>query len=81
MRPYRIGRCRGAVHCARDCYPVILVAQDLGPTDLADVELAGLVIGGIALAEGSVTSHAAIVARSLGVPLVVGLGEQVLGLS
>ena len=57
---------------------VVLVARDLGPTDLAELELEGVTIGGIALAEGSVTSHAAIVARSLGVPLVVGLGEQVL---
>jgi phosphoenolpyruvate-protein kinase (PTS system EI component) len=56
---------------------VILVASDLGPADLAEVELSGLAIGGIALAEGSVTSHAAIVARSLGVPLVVGLGAGV----
>jgi phosphoenolpyruvate-protein kinase (PTS system EI component) len=54
------------------------VASDLGPADLAEVELSGLIIGGIALAEGSVTSHAAIVARSWGVPLVVGLGEEVL---
>jgi phosphoenolpyruvate-protein kinase (PTS system EI component) len=61
-----------------DIEPVILVASDLGPADLAEVELSGLIIGGIALAEGAVTSHAAIVARSLGVPLVVGLGEGVL---
>jgi phosphoenolpyruvate-protein kinase (PTS system EI component) len=57
---------------------VILVARDLGPADLAEVELNGLAIGGIALAEGSVTSHAAIVARSLGVPLVVGLDADLL---
>jgi phosphoenolpyruvate-protein kinase (PTS system EI component) len=58
--------------------PIILVASDFGPADLAEIELSGLTVGGIALAEGSVTSHAAIVARSWGVPLVVGLGEEVL---
>jgi hypothetical protein len=57
------------------------VARDLGPADLAEIELDGIVLGGIALAEGSTTSHAAIVARSLGVPLVVGLGEGVLALA
>jgi len=62
----------------REVAPVILVARDLGPADLAEVALNGLVVGGVALAEGSVTSHAAIVARSLGVPLVVGLGETLL---
>jgi phosphoenolpyruvate-protein kinase (PTS system EI component) len=58
--------------------PAIVVARDLGPADLAEIELAGIPVGGLALAEGSVTSHAAIVARSLGVPLVVGLGEDAL---
>jgi phosphoenolpyruvate-protein kinase (PTS system EI component) len=57
---------------------VIIVARELGPADLAAIELDGLAIGGIALAEGSVTSHAAIVVRSLGVPLVVGLGADLL---
>ena len=60
--------------------PVVLIAQDLGPADLAVIELEGLTIGGIALAEGGVTSHAAIVARSLGVPLAVGLGDAVLAI-
>ena len=59
---------------------VILVAADLGPADLAEIELDGIELAGIALADGSVTSHAAIVARSLGVPLVVGLGAEVLAL-
>jgi phosphoenolpyruvate-protein kinase (PTS system EI component) len=54
----------------------ILVAEDLGPADLA--ELGGEVVA-VALAEGSPTAHAAVVARSRGVPMVVGLGAGVLG--
>ena len=55
----------------------ILVASDLGPADV--IELDGDVRG-IALADGGVTGHAAIVARGLGLPMVVGLGENVLSL-
>ena len=49
----------------------ILVATDLGPADV--IELGGDVRG-IALADGGVTGHAAIVARGLGLPMVVGVG-------
>ncbi len=56
----------------------VLVARTLGPADVA--EYAPLARG-IALAQGGVTSHAAIVARSMGLPMVVGLGDGVLGLS
>lgn len=55
----------------------VLIARTLGPADVA--EYAGLAVG-IALAGGGVTSHAAIVARSLGLPMVVGLGDQVLNI-
>lgn len=54
---------------------VVLVAADLGPADVAD--LPGVVA--VALAGGGVRAHAAIVARSLGLPMVVGAGEAVLG--
>jgi phosphoenolpyruvate-protein phosphotransferase len=53
----------------------ILIADSLGPADVA--ELAPRVQG-IALAAGGVTSHAAIVARSLGLPMVVGVGAELL---
>jgi len=56
----------------------ILVASDLGPADV--IELDGDVRG-IALAVGGVTGHAAIVARGLGLPMVVGLGADVLSLA
>lgn len=53
----------------------ILIANDLGPADVADL---GLGASGAALAQGGVTAHAAIVARSLGIPMVVGLGGDAL---
>jgi phosphoenolpyruvate-protein kinase (PTS system EI component) len=55
--------------------PVVLVAEDLGPADVA--ELDGN-IAAIALASGGVTAHAAIVARSLGLPMVVNAGAELL---
>ncbi len=58
--------------------PAILVARDLGPAEVSQLHFAGGEIRGIALAEGSATSHAAIMARALGLPLVVGLGEAAL---
>jgi phosphoenolpyruvate-protein kinase (PTS system EI component) len=53
----------------------VVVADSLGPADVADL---GLGASGVALAGGGVTAHAAIVARSLGIPMVVGLGPDVL---
>jgi phosphoenolpyruvate-protein kinase (PTS system EI component) len=52
----------------------VLIAESLGPADVA--ELSG--VAGVALAGGGVTAHAAIVARSLGLPMVVGLGPDAL---
>jgi multiphosphoryl transfer protein len=56
--------------------PAIVVAADLTPADTAALgrELAL----GIATAAGSPTSHSAILARSLGIPAAVGLGEALL---
>jgi multiphosphoryl transfer protein len=56
--------------------PGIVIAPDLTPADTAalDREL----VRGIATASGSATSHSAILARSLGIPAVVGVGEQLL---
>jgi phosphoenolpyruvate-protein kinase (PTS system EI component) len=61
--------------------PSIVVARDLGPAELVDLGLdEGLVLG-IALAEGSATSHAAIIARSLGAPMVAGVGPELLDIA
>jgi phosphoenolpyruvate-protein kinase (PTS system EI component) len=56
----------------------ILIARDLGPADVADLQLGAGPVAGIALAFGAVTSHAAIMARALGVPMVVALGPALL---
>jgi multiphosphoryl transfer protein len=53
----------------------IVIAEDLGPADVADVQEWAQ---GIALAGGGPTAHAAIVARSLGVPMACGLGPAIL---
>jgi phosphoenolpyruvate-protein kinase (PTS system EI component) len=55
----------------------ILIARDLGPADVAGLRLEEGLVLGIALAEGAATSHAAIMARAFGVPMAVGLGEDV----
>jgi phosphoenolpyruvate-protein kinase (PTS system EI component) len=53
----------------------ILVAEDLGPADVAEH---GERAAGIALSGGAVTAHAAIVARSLGIPMTVQVGARLL---
>ena len=51
----------------------VLVAEDLGPADVAEH---GERLAGIALSAGGVTAHAAIVARSLGIPMTVLAGPS-----
>jgi phosphoenolpyruvate-protein kinase (PTS system EI component) len=53
----------------------ILVAEDLGPADVAEHSERA---AGIALSRGAVTAHAAIVARSLGIPMAVQAGPELL---
>ncbi len=55
-----------------DGTPAVLVAADLDPSAVAT--LRPELVAGIALAGGAPTGHAAIVARALGIPLVLGLG-------
>ena len=62
-----------------DGTPAVIVAGDLAPSDTATLQPDRVV--GIGLAGGMITGHAAIVARALGLPLVLGLGEVVLGLA
>jgi phosphoenolpyruvate-protein phosphotransferase/dihydroxyacetone kinase phosphotransfer subunit len=54
----------------------ILVVPDLAPGDAA--ELDPELVEGLAVAHGGATSHAAILARALGIPSVVGLGDALL---
>jgi len=56
----------------------IVVADELTPGQTAGFDRAE--VRGIATARGSATSHAAILARSFGIPAVVGLGDALLGL-
>ncbi len=56
--------------------PVILLAEDLTPSDAAALDPARVL--GFCTAGGGPTSHAAIIARSLGIPAVVGAGPAVM---
>ena len=58
--------------------PGILVAADLTPTDTAGLDPATAL--GIVTAHGGPTSHAAVLARALGIPAVVGVGTETLTL-
>jgi phosphoenolpyruvate-protein phosphotransferase len=55
--------------------PSILIAHDLTPSDTANLDPQQVI--GICLKAGGRTSHAAILARTLGIPAVVGLGEAI----
>ena len=59
--------------------PGILVAAELTPGQAAELDPEK--VQGIVLAGGSPSSHAAILARSRGIPAVVGAGPQVLDLA
>src|SRR3954447_19154243 len=54
----------------------ILVARDLTPAEAAGLDTS--TVHGIVLAAGSATSHAAILARSRALPLVVAAGRDLL---
>ncbi|CAG9000776.1 MAG: hypothetical protein CENE_02783 [Candidatus Celerinatantimonas neptuna] len=53
--------------------PVILLASDLSPSDTAQLDPD--LVKGICLEKGGSTSHCAILARSLGIPAVMGVCE------
>ena len=55
--------------------PSILIAADLTPSDTAQLDPERVL--GICTELGGATSHSAILARALGIPAIVGLGEQV----
>ncbi|HEV2662758.1 MAG TPA: phosphoenolpyruvate--protein phosphotransferase, partial [Ktedonobacteraceae bacterium] len=56
--------------------PVILIAEDLTPSDTATLDLE--MILGLCIAKGGPTSHTAILARGFGMPAVVAAGSEVL---
>lgn len=53
--------------------PLIVIAHDISPADM--IRLRGAKFAGFATDLGGATSHTAIIARSMGVPAVVGLGH------
>ncbi len=55
--------------------PGILIAEDLGPAETAQLDTK--FVKGIITKNGGATSHSAILARSLGIPAIVGLGDQI----
>ncbi len=60
----------------RITHPGILVVAELTPSDAAALD--PVMVKGIAAARGGPTSHGAILARALGVPAVVGIGDELL---
>ncbi|WP_224240849.1 phosphoenolpyruvate--protein phosphotransferase [Hyalangium gracile] len=54
----------------------IVLARDFAPSDVARLGARG--IQGLCAARGAATSHAAILARSLGIPAVFGVGDALL---
>ena len=56
--------------------PGVLIARDLTPAQTARLDVS--LVRGVVLAEGSPTSHAAILARAREIPLVVSAGSDVL---
>lgn len=59
-------------------FPVILIAEDLTPSDTTGLD--PLLTLGFSTAYGGPTSHSAIIARSLDIPAIVGAGPAVLDL-
>jgi phosphoenolpyruvate-protein phosphotransferase/dihydroxyacetone kinase phosphotransfer subunit len=64
----------GAIPAMHLEQPMIIVADDLSPSELAGLPKESLL--GVCTAAGGITSHTSILARSLGIPAVVGLGES-----
>ncbi|CBV43582.1 phosphoenolpyruvate--protein phosphotransferase [Halomonas elongata] len=59
-------------------HPYILVMDDVGPSDVARLDTER--VRGLLTARGGATAHSAILARALGIPAVVGVGERILSL-
>jgi phosphocarrier protein FPr len=67
------------VTAAFDSRDGVLVATDLTPAEVTALDPAQ--VRGIVLAHGSPTSHSAILARSLGIPMIVAAGPDVLAVA
>ncbi|WP_260430932.1 phosphoenolpyruvate--protein phosphotransferase [Nocardioides sp. LS1] len=58
--------------------PGVLVADDLTPAETAGLDL--VLVSGVLLAQGSPSSHAAILARARDIPVIVAAGSEVLSI-
>lgn len=56
--------------------PVIIIANDLSPSETATLDKNEIL--GFCTATGGPTSHSAIIARAMGIPAIVGAGDQIL---
>lgn len=76
----RLLRCLGGEREAERALPddAIVIARDLSPSQTASLDVKK--VKGIVTAAGSVSSHTAILARSMGIPAVIGVGEELLRL-
>ncbi|WP_051108576.1 phosphoenolpyruvate--protein phosphotransferase [Cupriavidus sp. UYPR2.512] len=59
---------------AADGTPVVLAAEEFTPSDLAGLHLCPAQVAALVMVRGGPTSHAAIIARQLGMPCLVALG-------
>jgi multiphosphoryl transfer protein len=73
-----VGALTGDANDARPSAHGIVIAGELTPADAAGLDPAN--VTGIATAHGTATAHAAILARALGLPAVVGIGDAVLAI-
>ena len=70
-----IGILSGAVQGGIDSeVPVILAADDLAPSETVQLDKSKIL--GFVTAGGSGNSHTAILARTMGIPAIIGVGDQ-----
>src|SRR6266566_3425382 len=74
----RLARTGGGVSVNPSTRRFVLIADELGPADLLEHLGQGLVAA--VAVRGGANSHAAIVARSVGLPLVIGVAPEILDL-
>lgn len=58
--------------------PVVLIAKDIFPSDIAQLDKKKIL--GLCTVTGGTTSHTAILARTLKIPAIVGLGKELLNI-
>lgn len=67
-----LGEPKNKIDLKEEC---IIVTDELGPAETMDLDLS--LVKGIVTRLGGETSHSAILARSLGIPAIVGVGDKI----